>query len=82
MKNNTTSLLSVAAAVALTTLGAAPVLAQQATPGTTGSISATRGATEKPSGTVSASITSTATVAKIDKEGSLDHPEDGGRLNG
>jgi hypothetical protein len=68
MKNNIASLLSVTAAVALTTLGAAPVLAQQATPGTTGSITATRGATEKPSGTVSTNITSTATVAKIDKK--------------
>ena len=68
MKNNIASLLSVTATVALTTLSAAPALAQQATPGTTGSISATRGATEKPSGTVSASITSTATVAKIDKK--------------
>jgi hypothetical protein len=68
MKNNIASLLSAAAAVALTTLGAAPLLAQQATPGTTGSISATRNATEKPSGTLGASITSTATVAKIDKK--------------
>ena len=68
MKNNIVSLLSVAAAVALTTLSTAPVLADEATPGTTGSISAMRGATEKPSGAISANITTTATVAKIDKK--------------
>ena len=64
MKNNIASLLSVTAAVALTTLSAAPALAQQATPGTTGSISATRGATEKPSGTSTAHGTSNTPGAK------------------
>lgn len=62
MKNNIVSLLSVAAAVALTTLGAAPVLADQTT------LSATRGATAQPSGSISASTTRTATVTKIDKK--------------
>lgn len=62
MKNNIVSLLSVAAAVALTTLSAAPVLADQTT------LSATRGATAQPSGSISASTTRTATVTKIDKK--------------
>ena len=63
MKTKFASLLSVTAALALATLSAAPVLADDSS-----SISATRGATAMPSGSVSASTTRTATVTKIDKK--------------
>ena len=52
MKNNYASLLSATAAVALATLSAAPVLADEA----------------KPGGSISASTTRTATVTKIDQK--------------
>ncbi len=68
MKTNFASLLPVTAAIALATLSAAPAMADQATPGGSSSISATRGATEKPSGSVTASTTRTAIVTKIDKK--------------
>lgn len=67
MKNNPASFLIVTAAVALATLGATPVMAD-ATPGVSGSVSATRGATAMPSGSVSATTTVTATVTRIDKK--------------
>lgn len=68
MKNNIASLLTATAAVALATFGATAVMADNATPGVSGSISATRGATAMPSGSVSASTTVTATVTRIDKK--------------
>ncbi len=68
MKNNIASLLTATAAIALATLSASPLMADNAMPGVTGSVSATRGATELPSGSVSATTTVTATVTRIDKK--------------
>ncbi len=68
MKNSIASLLTATAAIALATLSASPLMADNATPGVTGSVSATRGATELPSGSVSATTTVTATVTRIDKK--------------
>ena len=68
MKTKFASLLSVTAALALATLSAAPVLADDAMPGGSSSVSATRGATVMPSGSFSATTTLKATVTKIDQK--------------